>query len=438
MPATSASSPSPANPRAFAVLGDRDFRLLWITGWLRNHARFMEVIILGWVVLELTDSPWRVGLLAFFRMIPVPLLGLASGVLSDRVDRKRVMVATEATSFVLMTLLFVLVATDSAEFWSIAIIALGMGIGWVVSFPARNSVIQDMVGTAGITKAMSLETATLAGSRMMGPLYGGLLLNFAGPTEAIFVLTVLYGLDLLLLWRIHIPPRQAVAHEPVTRVLTEGLRFAISSRLILAVILITIVANVLYFPYMGMLPVFARDVLGVGPALLGIMAAADGLGALIGSVFLASRRNIRSPGRIFVFGTILSMTNILLFTFSRTYGLSLAILLAAGLSFSGYHSMQTALVLLSASPEIRGRALGIQMMAIGTGPVGQLITGASAETWGAPRAVAMNCAVALVLMAVITVSFPAIRRKQTIPGQDADEAVEGSRPIAGGSQDAEE
>ena len=419
------------------MLRNRDFRLLWITGWLRNHARFMEFIILGWVVLELTDSPWRVGLLAFFRMIPMPFLGLASGVLSDRVDRKRLMVGTEATSLVLMALLFVLVATDSAEFWSIALIALGMGTGWVVSFPARNSVIQDMVGSGGITSAMPLETANLAGSRMMGPLYGGLLLSFAGPAEAIFILTVLYGLDLLLLWRVHIPPRQAVAHEPVTRVLTEGLRFVVSSRLILAVILITIVANALYFPYMGMLPVFARDVLGVGPALLGIMAAMDGMGALIGSVFLASRRNIRSPGRIFVFGTILSMSIVLLFTFSRVYGLSLVILLAAGLTFSGYHSMQTALVLLSASPEIRGRALGIQMMAIGIGPVGQLITGATAETWGAPRAVAINCTVALVLMAIITALFPAIRRKQTIPDQGAHEAVEGSQAIAGGSRDAE-
>ena len=419
------------------MLRNRDFRLLWITGWLRNHARFMEFIILGWVVLELTDSPWRVGLLAFFRMIPMPFLGLASGVLSDRVDRKRLMVGTEATSLVLMALLFVLVATDSAEFWSIALIALGMGTGWVVSFPARNSVIQDMVGSGGITSAMPLETANLAGSRMMGPLYGGLLLSFAGPAEAIFILTVLYGLDLLLLWRVHIPPRQAVAHEPVTRVLTGGLRFVVSSRLILAVILITIVANALYFPYMGMLPVFARDVLGVGPALLGIMAAMDGMGALIGSVFLASRRNIRSPGRIFVFGTILSMSIVLLFTFSRVYGLSLVILLAAGLTFSGYHSMQTALVLLSASPEIRGRALGIQMMAIGIGPVGQLITGATAETWGAPRAVAINCTVALVLMAIITALFPAIRRKQTIPDQGAHEAVEGSQAIAGGSRDAE-
>ena len=419
------------------MLRNRDFRLLWITGWLRNHARFMEFIILGWVVLELTDSPWRVGLLAFFRMIPMPFLGLASGVLSDRVDRKRLMVGTEATSLVLMALLFVLVATDSVEFWSIALIALGMGTGWVVSFPARNSVIQDMVGSGGITSAMPLETANLAGSRMMGPLYGGLLLSFAGPAEAIFILTVLYGLDLLLLWRVHIPPRQAVAHEPVTRVLTEGLRFMVSSRLILAVILITIVANALYFPYMGMLPVFARDVLGVGPALLGIMAAMDGMGALIGSVFLASRRNIRSPGRIFVFGTILSMSIVLLFTFSRVYGLSLVILLAAGLTFSGYHSMQTALVLLSASPEIRGRALGIQMMAIGIGPVGQLITGATAETWGAPRAVAINCTVALVLMAIITALFPAIRRKQTIPDQGAHEAVEGSQAIAGGSRDAE-
>ena len=199
----------------------------------------------------------------------------------------------------------------------------------------------------------------------------------------------------------------------------------------MAVILITIVANILYFPYMGMLPVFARDVLGVNAALLGIMAAADGMGALIGSVFLASRRTIRSPGRIFVFGTIISMTIILLFTFSRVYGLSLVILLAGGLSFSGYHSMQTALVLLSASPEIRGRALGIQMTAIGTGPVGLLITGASAETWGAPRAVAMNCAVALTLMAIITALFPAIRRKPTIPDQDIDKAVEGMQDTAG-------
>ena len=415
----------PERPGRFSVLANRDFRMLWSAGLFRYNARGMEMIVLGWMVLELTDSPFLVGLLGFFRMAAMPVLGLPAGILADRANRKSILVMTEGITAALSIVLSVLVFMDEVKFWHIGALTLAMGTSWVTSFPSRSSLVQDLVGSNRLTNAMSLDMAAMNGSRMMAPVLGGLLLAFVGAKGATLIMAVLYSIGFLMLFKVRAPERTiSIVREPIRQLLSEGLRHVLKSQVLLAAILITVVANLFLFPYMLMIPVFARDELGVGPFLMGIMAAIDGLGALVGSVFLASRRTIRGPGRIFAYGTTGAIVAVLSFALSPVYGLSLVFLFVVGLFFSTFATMQPTLMLLGSPPKMRGRAMGVMMIAIGAGPIGFVLTGATSEAWGAPTAVAINSVIGFVLLASIVALFPSIRKSQTFPDQEAGESSE--------------
>ena len=371
------------------------------------------MVVLGWIVLELTDSPWLVGLVAFLRMVPMPLLGMVAGIVADRASRRLMLAAVQALNIASMTTLFLLLLFDVAQFWHIALITLVMGIGFTVDFPARRSLIADMVGASRVTNAMSLEITAMTGSKTMGPLYGGLLLSVTGAEGALLAIMVLYVCGFLLLMRVRFPERpMKTSPEPPLRMLGEGLAYVMRNRFLLGVLLVTVVANLILTPYMFMVPVFARDVLEVGPTLMGLLAASDGFGSLVGAVAVSARREIRSPGRIYVYGTTAAMVFVLGFSLSSLYGLSLVLLMLAGVAFSGFLTMQSTLMLLGSLEEMRGRALGTLLVAIGAAPAGTLITGAVAEAWGAPVAVAINCTVGLMMMIGILVWIPALRRVQ--------------------------
>lgn len=416
---TTASTVPAKPPGPFSVLFNRDFRLLWVAGLFRFHSRWMELIVLGWIILEVTNSPFLVGTIGFFRMAAMPILGLPAGVMADRLNRKLIIVLTEGINAVFSIILFILVASGSIQFWQIAALTLTMGTSWMCSFPSRTSLVQDLVGSNRLTNAMSLDMSAMTASKMLGPILAGLLLYLAGPAAATFTLAALYTIGFLLLIPVRAPQRVVtMQREPVKQLLSEGVRFVVKSPVLLAAILITIAANMFIFPFMVMIPVFARDVLQVNETLMGILAAADGLGALVGALFLASRRSIRGPGMIYAFGTAFAAVAVLAFAQSTSYGLSLSLLLASGLAFAGFTVMQPVLMMLGAPPEMRGRSMGVNMVAVGSAPIGFLLTGAMSQAWGAPTAVTINCIAGLVCILGVIAFFPSVRRKTTFPEQE--------------------
>lgn len=416
---TTASAAPAKPPGPFSVLFNRDFRLLWLAGLFRFHSRWMETIVLGIIVWELTKSELLVGSIGFFRMAAMPILGLPAGIIADRLNRKLIVVLAEGINAVFSIILFILVASGSIQFWQIAALTLAMGTAWMCSFPSRSSLVQDLVGSNRLTNAMSLDMSAMTANKMLGPILAGLLLYLAGPAAATFTLAALYNIGFLLLIPVRAPQRTVeIQREPVKQLLTDGVRFVVKSPVLLPAILITITANMFIFPFMVMIPVFGLEVLQVNELLTSILAAADGLGALVGALFLASRRSIRGPGMIYAFGTAFAAVTVLGFAQSTSYALSLALLLASGLSFAGFTVMQPVLMLLGAPPEMRGRSMGVNMVAVGAAPIGFLLTGAMSQAWGAPTAVTINCIAGLVCMIGVIAFFPAIRRRTTFPEQE--------------------
>ena len=381
-------------------LRDERYRLLWLTGLCASTARWMDLIVLGWLALAFTDSPLLVGVAAFCRAAPMMALGPFAGVLADRLPRVRVMLAVQVVNVAASSLLGFLFAFALAGFGVLVAIQVILGVAWVLDFPSRRTVLFVVAGRERLTAAVSLETMSMQAAKMVGPLVGGLLLARIGPAACYFAFAVLslgaFYATHCLGRRISLPGSPGV--EPVLESLRAGLREARSHPAVLGVLTITVLMNSLVFPYQQMLPVFARDVLHVGPVPLGLLVTAQGLGALISSAFIGARGGLVSHRRLFVGSSLTGAVLLLAFAGSPWYALSLALQLAIGTTDSGFGTMQSAIVLLTAPERAHGRVMGILSACIGTQPLGSVWIGFLASRVGAPLATGLNAALAVIIM----------------------------------------
>ncbi|MBI2871742.1 MAG: MFS transporter [Chloroflexi bacterium] len=404
-------------PHALDALGLREFRLLWFSSWLGYVARWMEIIVTADLVYRMTGSPFLTAVVGFCRSIPTVALGLFAGILADKVDRKRLLLAVQGVNLAVIGVLAVLALTETIALWQVILITLTMGVGWVSDYPSRRSLVLDIVGRERITNAIALDASAMVGSKMAGPALGGLLIWLVGAGGAFAVMAACYLGSLALLSLLRPPPvRGARApRQPVFSALVEGMRYARSRPVLWGALLVTVVANLFIFPYIVLVPVLARDVLGVGPVLMGLLGAAEGMGSLVGTLFVASLGNITRHGRVFAFGTLAAAVSLSVFGFSHWYPLSLALLLATGVCLAGFASMQSTIFLLGSPDHLRGRVFGTLMLAIGMNPVGMLYLGFLSSHFGAANGVATNALTAVALMLVVLALVSPLWREPTAP-----------------------
>ena len=400
-----------AAPAAFAeILREAPYRRLWLSGLCVNGARWMDLVLLGWLAFQLTDSPFMVAVAAFARSAPMMLLGPFTGLVADRMHRGRVLVFTQAMGIVTGLALAGLFWGGWGRFWPMVGLEVLFGVLWAIDFPARRTALYALVGPRRVASAVSLETVSMQVAKMVGPVLAGVGLARVGPAPCYAAVAALYALGLLVF--IGLPARiggpSGRDTASVISSLGAGFSYAWREPTMRAVLIITVLMNVLFFPYQHMLPVFARDVLGVGPEWLGALVAADGLGALLGALAIASRRGFLPHGRLFAVSVLVAPFLLLAFTGLRWRWACLAVLVVIGAAESGFAAMQSTLVLLSAPAESRGRAMGILSACIGTQPAGTLWIGFLAAGIGVPAAMALNGVVALVAM--LPAAWPLVRR----------------------------
>jgi MFS family permease len=403
--------------QTFRAFANRQYVRLWLSNFLSYTARWMQMILLPWLILELTDSPWLVALVGFFSSIPMLVLGLPGGVLADEMNRKRLLFVTQAANVVASLLLTVLLAAEAVQVWHAYVVTLINGACWALSMPARRAMVFDLLGASGVTNAVALDMVGMNGSRMLGPALGGALITLVGVTGGCIVISLFYAIGLVLLGSLHVHQmhRPTSSRRQIGRNLLEGFRYVREHQTILATIYITVVMNMLLFPYMPMVAVMARDVLHVDPLLMGALQAAEGLGALAGAIGIAATVTIHHHGRIFWGGSLLALGALLLFSLSRWYVLSFPALLCLGFGTAGFGTMQTAIVMLVAKEDLRGRALGVISLAIGAGPLGSLLIGAVADAVSPVFALRMSALLGIIAMACIALVFPTIIDRTQTP-----------------------
>ncbi len=411
MSSVAPASAALAAPHGFAeILREAPYRRLWLSGLCINGARWMDLVLLGWLAFQLTDSPFMVAVAAFARSAPMMLLGPFTGLVADRMHRGRVLVFTQVLGLATGLALAAVFAAGRGSFWPMVGLEVLFGVLWALDFPARRTALYALVGPRRVAIAVSLETVSMQVAKMIGPVLAGIGLARLGPAPCYLAVAALYAIGLLVF--IGLPARiggpTGRDSASVVSSLGAGFSYAWREPTVRAVLIITVLMNVLFFPYQHMLPVFARDVLRVGPEWLGALVAADGLGALLGALAIASRGGFLPHGRLFALSVLVAPFLLLAFTSLRWPWACLPVLVVIGAAESGFAAMQSTLVLLSAPEANRGRAMGILSACIGTQPAGTLWIGFLATGIGVPAAMAINAMAALIAM--LPAAWPLARR----------------------------
>ena len=279
--------------RAFYTPG---FWRIWAGSMSWYSARWMELFVLQWQVLIMTDSPFQVSLIGFYRMAPLFFFGVVSGVIADRFDRRKVVLFAQVWNGTAAAAIAVLALSDLLALWHLAFLVMALGLGWALDLPSRRSIVYDMMGPRRVVNALALDHLGMDGAKMLGPILGGVLWPVIGLGGCFLVLAAGYGVNFFL-YRglLSAEPRRAASSGPVLGNLAEGLAYVLHHPVILAVLAITVVLNFLGFPYQNLVPVVAKQDLGLGPQLTGTLLATQWLAEMTASK-PCSRKRSMAPG----------------------------------------------------------------------------------------------------------------------------------------------
>lgn len=394
------------------LLAERDFLRVWLVGALFGVMRWLEVVVIGVYVFDLTASPLLVSLMIVMRTLPLLLFGPVAGALGERFDRRTLvaggMAMMVATSVTLAALAFLGVLA----IWHLALGAFLGGILWSTDMPIRRALLGDIAGTERFGAAMALDTATNHATRMLGPSLGGLLLDGIGLHGA-FVLGIgVYAAAAVLAMRV---PRAAATVSPpgwtMVANLAEGFRFMAGHRLLLATLVVTMIFNFWGFAFTALVPAIGRDDLRLSAFAIGILLSTEAFGALAASIVIAATGTAGMHVRVYFVGTLVFLVAVLGFSLSPWFALSLPILFVAGAGTSAFAVMQATIPFLVAPPGMRSRALGVVTLGIGIGPFGMLHVGLLADFIGAAPAVTVIAVEGLVALAAAALVWPELRRR---------------------------
>ena len=397
--------------QALNVLRYRDYRYLTISSFLWFAIRWIETIVISWMVLEMTNSPFWVGLVGAVRFAGWLLTPLA-GIVADRISRRNLLLYSQALGILLGVFLLVLLLAEMLEVWQILILTLFRGINFALDFPVRNALLVDLVAPKEKLNAVSVNRAATDVTAALGPVAGGILMVLLGYAGAYWLILVLGILNLVLLFFMDDSPVPgAKGEETLWSSLKEGFQLCRRDNAIVGVLGLACVANMFGFPLIhALLPVFAKQVLNVGPAELGLLAGAMGTGAFVGSLCLAWKGSRVEGNRLIWVSFLFWFVTIILFAMIPYFGFSLLLLMAIGSGQAVAMVTTTTFLLHRAAPEMRGRIMGIRGLAIIPLFLGNLAGGALTGWLGAPTALVLFGAAGILSTVAICLRLPSLHR----------------------------
>jgi MFS family permease len=387
-----------------------DFLRLWLVGAFANAMRWLELLASGLFAYEVTGSALAVTIVVALRQLPQLLFGAFAGAVSEAVNRKLiVMLALVVPAFV-STVLASLATTGHLALWHVALGNLVSGTMWATEMSTRRRMVGEVAGPHRIVPAIALDSATNAATRMIGPLLGGMAFQWLGMKGA-YTLTALvqfFG-AFAMAGLVHAQVTRTLDLARIPAEIAEGVAFARTKPTIVLVFGITIVTNAFAFAYSGLVAPLGPSAFHVSPALVGLLAAGEPLGALLGGALIAVGL-LRMDRRLaFTGGAALFMAALIVMALSPFYWLALTVLVIGGFGTAGFSNMQSTLMLIEAPPEMRSRLMGIVTVCIGTGPLGVMTAGALAGELG-PRGAVLAMAATGLMATIMLVLWLRARR----------------------------
>lgn len=395
----------------------------------------MQTIGEAWLVYRLTGSSVLLGLVTFSSQFPVFLFAPVAGVVADRVNRHRIVIATQGIAMVLAFVLAGLTLSGRIRIWQIFMLAALLGVRNAFDLPARQAFLVELVGRQDLTNAIALNSSMFNGARIVGPAVGGILVAAVGEGWCFLLNAVSYVAVIVGLLFIHLAPSAAAlgrGRGAALQQVVEGFRWVATNAPIRALLLLLGIVSLLGMPYAVLMPIFADQILHGGARGLGILMGASGLGALVGALLLAGRSGVSGLGRWVALGAVGFGTSLTLFSLSRSFWLSALLLFPVGFSVILQMASSNTLIQSMVPDELRGRVMAVySMMFMGMAPTGALFAGILAERIGAPVTVAAGGVVCLLSGAFFLTRLPLLRgearrlivAQQTIGGHPVDDVT---------------
>lgn len=380
------------------LLASGDFVRLWLAGGFTNAMRWLELLAAGLFAYEVTGSGLAAAAVAAARQLPQLLFGAVAGAVAESVNRKHVFLAALLVPASISAILATLAASGQLALWHIVVGGFISGTMWSTEMPTRRRMVGEAAGPARIVPAIALDSMTGAATRMIGPLLGGVTFELLGMAGAYGISSaVQFICGGAILGFAYTQETRPLALGRIATDIAAGLRFARTNALILLVYALTIVVNAFAFCYSGLVAPIGSGEFKVSPTLVGVLAAAEPIGALTGGMLLASGLVRLDRRMTFVGGSSLFFVALLAMAISPSYWLAVAVLIIGGLGTAGFSNMQSTLMLTEAPPEMRSRLMGIVTVCIGTGPLGVLLAGVLADASSPRDAVLIMALVGLAL-----------------------------------------
>lgn len=403
-------------PPALRSLRHRDFRLFWLGQTLSMVGTWMHSVGLSWLVLEMTGSPLKLGLVGTLQFTPMLLFSIPAGALVDRLPHRRTLLATQALQMVLALVLAVLVATRTVTYWHVSALAFLGGLVMCVDAPARQSFLSGMVDRDDLINAIALNSAVFNGARIVGPALAGLVIAWGGLpfTFALNSLSFLAVLLALLAIRQEGSPTEGSPHFGAH--VMEGLRFALRTPRVVLPLVLMLVVSLFLLNHNVMVPVLAREGLHLGPRGFGILMSSLGVGAVVGALVLATRQ-----GRPLLIEQLWPALALGLLTvglaFPSDFRAASVVLVGVGFSQILFTARCNTALQLATPPEMRGRVMGLfGMVFAGAAPLGAFTAGALGESVGVFSAYGLLGALGTVLVLALGLSaLASLRQRHAVP-----------------------
>jgi len=403
-------APSRGWLKTFDSLRIRNFRWYWYGMLAAFVAMQMQVLAQGWLVYALSESALALGLVSAAWGIPVLILSLFGGVVTDRVEKRNLLIITQGIVGAITIAVTILIATGLVQVWHMFVASFLSGSTMAFAMPGRQAIIPELVGPKELMNAIGLNSSAMNVCRIGAPALAGVLIGLIGIT-GVYIIILLCCLLAIGAFSM-IPVAGTVALRPNTPMrhdLLAGLGYIRHSPTILSLLAMSFLIVIFGMPYTTMMPVFTVEVFRTGATGLGILMSVTGVGALAGSLFIAYLGDYNRKGLLLAGTAVLFGVSIIFFALAGSFYLSLVFLLFAGAGGTGCMAINNTLVQTNVTHEVRGRVMSVYMMTWGLMPLGTLPTSWTAEALGAPLAVAAGGSLLTLFSLGLALAYPKLR-----------------------------
>jgi MFS family permease len=388
-----------------------DFRWLWLGTFFGFMVIGMQQITRGWLILRLTDdSPLALSLVMMSFALPMTFASVLGGVMADRIARKRMIILTQSGSALMTLVLATLDLTGLIRFWHL--MALGFINGTLAAFgmPSRQSIISDIVPAKNLMNAISLNSAGMNITRIIGPAVAGVLIIYLDTAGVFYLNAVIHVFSIMCTAMMRAGQKPAShSQNGVVADIREGFRYAIGNSTLLGVVIMGFVPALFGFPYLALLPAWAREALNVRSDGLGLLMMFMGFGSLAGTLILASKRQFKRRGAFLLANTLAWGVSLAIFSQCKSYTVALPFLLLLGLLSAIFMSLNMTLMQVYASAEMRGRIISMGMMTFGLMPLSAVPFGAVAERIGTADSLGLSGVLLSLFAVVFFFAYPKFR-----------------------------